>query len=276
MTKIDQATYDAAVSFNRSQLTSGKLTAEHVTSMAFEWQAHHGLLVDGKAGTLTIESIESVTNEALHADAPEHPPTGGVPSNFYDRRATASKSQDHGSRSMASVTGICLHQTACVLGENPPRWDTVGAHVGVTREGKVIWLHSFDRLVWHGNGWNNGTVGIEIDGLYAGIEGDPSTVWNDPTTPQREQANVLTPATIEAVKQTIRWIASQLPTPRALVAHRQSSGSRRNDPGSAIWKEIALPMSAELGMNDGGAGFKLDDGYPIPVEWDPARVGYKY
>ena len=112
--------------------------------------------------------------------------------NFHDRRKTAA--QGHGpkqawrvgSRPWSKVTGICLHQTACVLGERPERWDTVGAHIGITRSGKVIWLHDFNRIVAHGNGWNAGTVGIEIDGLYAGVEGDASTVWNDPSTARRE------------------------------------------------------------------------------------------
>lgn len=198
-------------------------------------------------------------------------PTPGY--EFHDRRASAARAHDHGKRK--PPTGICLHQTACLLGERPARWDSVGAHLGITRAGKVIWLHSFDRLVWHGNGWNAGTIGIEIDGLYAGVEGDESTVWDDPSTGTREQAMELTPRAIIASIQTIRWICAQAPTIKALVAHRQSSRSRRNDPGSAIWKEIALPMAAELGLSDGGPGFAIG-GYPIPEAWDPTRKGVRY
>lgn len=205
---------------------------------------------------------------------------------LVDRREYAA--QGHGpkqawrvkQRGWHEVRGICLHQTACLLGERDERWDTVGAHIGITRAGKVIWLHDFDRIVAHGNGWNAQTVGIEIDGLYAGVEGRPETVWNDPSTPIREVGMVLTPAAIESAKQTIRWIfqrtlahASRI---RALVAHRQSSESRRDDPGSAIWQAVALPMHAELDLNDGGVGFKLGDGYAIPAEWDPRCVGVKY
>jgi len=218
---------------------------------------------------------------ALPTPAPSMP---GV--EFHDRRKTAAQAHGPGGkwkvrdRPWAQVTGICLHQTACVLGERPERWDTVGAHVGVTRSGKVIWLHDFNRLVVHGNGWNAGTVGIEIDGLYAGVDGDPSTVWDDPSTPTRERGLALTSETVMASKQTIRWIDDTLTGRgadcRALVAHRQSSSTRRNDPGSAIWKEVALAMSAELGLTDGGKGFKLNDGYPIPEAWDPRRVGIKY
>ncbi len=205
---------------------------------------------------------------------------------FYDRRETAA--QGHGprqkwkvgSRSWKRTTGICLHQTACVLGERPERWDTVGAHVGITRSGKVIWLHSFNRVVAHGNGWNAQTVGIEIDGLYAGVEGRPETVWNDPSTARREVGLDLPEVQAEAARQVIRWICRETAANggaiKALVAHRQSSASRRDDPGSAIWSRVALPLAAELGLSDGGTGFKLGDGMAIPEEWDPRCVGVKY
>lgn len=203
-----------------------------------------------------------------------------VPKEFHDRRKFASKEHVRVlPRMWKSVTGVCLHQTACLLGERPARWDTVGAHVGVTRSGKVIHLHDFNRVVWHGNGWNNGTVGIEIDGLYAGVEGDPKTVWDDPSTPSREQGMTLTPETIIAARAAVRWICYEVERNggkvKALVAHRQASENRRNDPGSAIWKEIALPLKDELALSSGGNGFTLGKGYPIPHEWDP-NSGYKY
>lgn len=202
--------------------------------------------------------------------------------NLIDRRKFAA--QQHGPkgkwkvgrRALAKTTGICLHQTACLLGERPERWDTVGCHVGITRSGKVIWLHDFDRVVAHGNGWNAQTVGIEIDGLYAGIEGDAKTVWDDPSTPQRELGMVLTVETEIAVKDAIRWICGKAPAVKALVAHRQSSESRRNDPGSAIWQRIALPMMKECDLSDGGPGFKIGDGRPIPEAWDPSRRLVRY
>jgi hypothetical protein len=172
---------------------------------------------------------------------------------------------------------MCLHQTACILGERVERWDTAAYHFGITRAGKVIWLHGFDRLTAHGNGWNNGTIGIGIDGLYAGVEGDPSTVWDDPSTPHREQGLVLTPATINAALSLGRWIRSQIGDQmRALVSHRQSSASRRACPGSAIWRNISLPLHQELGMSDGGIGFRLGDGRAIPEVWDPRCVGVRY
>ena len=202
------------------------------------------------------------------------------PTVLSDIRPTALASHDRGGRPWNKVTGICLHQTACVLGERPARWETVGAHIGVMRSGRVVHIHDFNRIVWHGNGWNAGTVGIEIDGLYEGVEGDPKTVWDDPSTAVHEKGMTPTTAAIEATKQAIRWICSEVAKHggevKALVAHRQSSDSRRNDPGSALWKAVALPMHAELELSDGGVGFKLGAGYPIPESWDPRCTGLKY
>jgi hypothetical protein len=200
-------------------------------------------------------------------------------SKIIDRRKDASPKHVYGRRAWDRVTGVCLHQTACVLGENPPRWDTVGCHVGVTRSGKVIWLHDFNKLVVHGNRWNAQTVGIEIDGMYEGVEGDIRTFWRPKDQPNLQPQRP-TEVQLRAVRDLIRWIKKQVIKNggklNALVAHRQASVNRRNDPGSRIWKDVALPMSKELDLSDGGPGFKLGDGYPIPEEWDPRRKGYRY
>jgi N-acetyl-anhydromuramyl-L-alanine amidase AmpD len=201
------------------------------------------------------------------------------PLDWIDRRKFAAQSH-HGHkvrrRPLSRVTGICLHQTACHMGERPERYDGMGAHMAITRMGKVIWLHDWTHRVIHGNGWNDGTIGIEIDGLYAGVEGDDSTVWNDPSTPHREHGMALTIHTVAVAQRTIRQICAEVPGIKALVAHRQSSRDRRNDPGSEIWSRIALPVSAELGLSDGGEGFKIGDGRAIPEAWDSRAKGVSY
>lgn len=234
------------------------------------------------------EDRESISDDELNAIEALYSKSLGVSKidalekagRFFDRRQTASNKTDGGPRSWQMITGITLHQTSCLLGENPPRWDTVGAHVGVTRSGKVIWMHDFTRIIWHGNGFNTKTVGIEIDGRYEGVEGNPKTLWDDPSTPQHEVANSITNETVETTKQAIRWIVDEVARHGGkvskLVAHRQSSRNRRDDPGSGLWSRVGLPMKTELGLDDGGPGFKIDTGYAIPVEWDPSRSGFHY
>jgi hypothetical protein len=212
-------------------------------------------------------------------------PKVAPPEVLIDRRAQAGTNQDMGRRIWPEVKGWCLHQTACYLGasKDPGRCDKIGAHFVVYQDGRVFWLHDLDRKIIHGNGFNSQTIGIEIDGLFAGVEGDPTTVWDDPSTPKHEQAMTLTPVQATAVKQLIRWTHAEILRhdckPTVMFAHRQSSGDRRDDPGSKVWHDIAMPMLAELQLSDGGPGFALQDGQgglPIPQRWDPSRLGIKY
>lgn len=209
-------------------------------------------------------------------------PTAVLAPPLIDRRAYASKRHDMGPRTWPKVTGWCLHQTACNLSasRDDARCDAVGAHFVVYPDGRIFWLHALNRVIVHGNAWNARTIGIEIDGLFAGVEGDAKTVWDDPSTPWHEKAGSVTPAQIAATMQLIRWGTSEVTRQggkvTALVAHRQASGTRRNDPGSKVWQQIALPLAQELNLSDGGPGFKLNDGYAIPEAWNPAYKGIKY
>ena len=52
-----------------------------------------------------------------------------------------------------------------------------------------------------------------------------------------------------------------------VLAHRQSSGTRENDPGPDVWFDVGQWAVNTLGLKDGGPGFKIDTGNPIPEEW---------
>lgn len=183
-------------------------------------------------------------------------------------------------RKWPKITGICLHQTAVVIGERPGRWASLGAHLGITRSGKIIWVHDFNQIVYHGNRWNAGTVGIEIDGGYEGVDGDPKTFWGGGPL---KSPTKLTDETVAASCAAIRWVCEFIGrhggAVSKIVAHRQSSMSRRNDPGEAIWRRVALPMVKELGFDrekyDGGPGFEIG-GRPVPGAWDDTRKGVAY
>jgi N-acetyl-anhydromuramyl-L-alanine amidase AmpD len=191
-------------------------------------------------------------------------------------------------RTWERVRGVTLHQTACDMGERVERYDTIGAHFSVLRSGRVLRHADLNTIVFHGNGWNNQCVGVEINGLYAGVEDVPDTAqdealrstWDDPSTPTRELPQQVTPQAMLSTRRLIRWIKHEIATHggnlSVLCAHRQSSANRRNDPGEAIWKQVARPLHAELGLTDGGVGYRLSNGYPIPEEWDPRCVGVKY
>lgn len=197
------------------------------------------------------------------------------------------KSYEPDERPWSLTTGITYHQTACNLGERIERYDTLGAHFGIPRSGRIIRLCANNRIVYHGNGWNNRCVGIEVDGLFAGRENDPNTAldeslrstWDDPSTPTRELPTKPTEAQLRSLRMLTRWICYDVMmhggNVKFLVAHRQSSLDRQNDPGELVWKGAALPLHAELGLEDGGVGFKIG-GYAIPECWDPRCKGIPY
>lgn len=214
----------------------------------------------------------------------------------YDRRAAHAplvkvkgrlERYDPRPRPWTDVKGITLHQTACNMGERIERYDTIGAHFAVLRSGRWLRMADETRIVYHGNGWNNQCVGVEVDGLYPGLLDDPKTVhdealqstWDDPTTPTREQPQRTTPQAMLTLRRLCRWIVNHVRmnggAVRTLCAHRQSSLDRQNDPGQEIWQQAALPLLFELGLNDGGVGFRLG-GYAIPEAWDPRCRGVTY
>lgn len=255
----------------------GQLGNETIDAFA-RFLRDHSTEVDDDADVVSDAELALVQKvSAATRDAPLGPKLAS--GRFHDLRTIASQDKIGGRRPWKQITGITLHQTACVLGEKPRRWATVGAHLGVTRAGQGIWMHDFEQIVWHANGFNARTVGIEMDGTYAGIEGDIRTWWKDPDAPD-SRPQTPTIELIEAAKATVRWICDEVARHggrvEQLLAHRQASCQRQDDPGSALWQQVAMPLHAELGLNDGGPGYTMGSGLPIPERWDPKRVGVKY
>jgi len=257
----------------------GDLGTESIDAFA-RFLREHSMEVDDDADVVSDDELELLyrIHDAMQTTL-LGPQLGS--GRFHDLRSTASQTNLGGRRAWKQVTGIVLHQTAVVLGEKPARWATVGAHLGVTRGGQVIWMHDFEKIVWHGNNFNGFTVGIEMDGTYAGIEGDDRTFWRPKTEPNRA-AQLPTDALVDAAQATVRWICAEVARHggrvERLLAHRQSSKERQSDPGSALWKRVARPLltAKDLGLTDGGPGYKVGTGYPIPEAWDETRTGEKY
>lgn len=185
----------------------------------------------------------------------------------------------------ARIDTICLHQMACDDGTDTPgrwqRWRDLAAHWAVLRHGEAVWLYDPDTYVWHGNAWNRRSVGLEIEGWYAGVEGDlsPASFWvpEGKVSARRRTPMVLLPPQVEAAQQAIRLavaiVAAHGGRVRYMAAHRQSLASRRSDPGELIWQQVALPMMRELDL---ATAPTLKGGRPIPEVWDPAQRGAAY
>lgn len=198
----------------------------------------------------------------------------GVNPNIIDERANhphSGRSVSMPYRPWSNITAVVLHQTAANMGETPSSWHGVPIHFGITRAGKIIQLYDLTEVCNHANGLNRRSVGIEIDGWYAGIEGQLNTLWQPHNQPKRQPMD-LPAAQANAVKEIVQWILNTVAVNGGKVTHihphRQSSKDRQSDPGSLIWQTIGLWAQNNLQLSDGGVTFTVGDGLMIPAAWD--------
>lgn len=190
-----------------------------------------------------------------------------------------------GPRPISQITGIVLHQTACRM--SPGAWKNVHAHAGVDQNGVAYQIYDWRDRVNHGHDFNATTVGIEFEGHFEGIQGAAWTHWvpvagpNDPPIPAARRVPMIpTKAQIESgrylIVEILQWAQENGGEIKHVFAHRQSSDQRQGDPGSAIWKALGLWAQEEFGLTDGGPGYVIGTGLPIPEAWDPRYAGVKY
>ena len=237
--------------------------------------------VDGTTSTSGQDEAAAATTTTAAA-AQQAQPDVARPPKYADRRANAAKIPHPrppvaGIRDWRNITGVTLHQTGCALfGEGLPRWDSLIAHFGITRGGQIIQCFDLTEVVNHAEWFNNHDVGIEQEGYFEGIAGTPRTLASDvphpAITPTSEQ--------VEAAKAAVRYIVALVASHGGKVsyihAHRQTKESRLDDPGSALWQQVAIPLMKELGLSDGGRGYCVRDGRPIPEGWDARYTGITY
>lgn len=187
-------------------------------------------------------------------------------------------------RNPAMVTGITIHQTAVRYGVKDYQVQAAGGdtrlalarrsldvacHVMAFRDGFVAWPNPLRWYVHHGNGLNATELGLEIDGNYPGLVG--GTTWNG------QPASPVTDEVVQAARAALALMVREgrregMPI-RFLHAHRQSSSSRRSDPGEELWRRVVLEYAVPVLGLITEPDKVLGDGRPIPRQWDPDGVG---
>jgi hypothetical protein len=180
-------------------------------------------------------------------------------------------------RDPKTVTGITLHQTACVFGPSADREKAyrralgIPAHAVAFRDGVVAIPAPLSWYLYTSNGLNAATLGLEIEGIYPGYPG--AKVWgSNPATPFTELARDTARAALKYLLEKGREAGMPI---EYLYAHRQSNGQKPSDPGFEIWQQVAL----EYGVNTLGLKTRNDyvvgDGKQLPSAWDPtSKVKY--
>lgn len=192
-----------------------------------------------------------------------------------------------------AIDGIVLHQTAVEYGVSTRQVQAAGGdrrlalarrgrdvacHSIAFRAGLYVRAHPLRAYVNHGNELNQRSLGLEVDGRYAGLEDKPETAAReDLLTTWRGPPTRLAELTIETARAALRDLvergrAEDMPI-EFLWAHRQSSAMRRSDPGEALWDAIAPWAERELSLKT-QPGLAVGNGRPLPVEWHGGRAGY--
>jgi len=175
-------------------------------------------------------------------------------------------------RPWSSIIGVTLHQTGCEMPLQPLGWSRVNAHYGVSRLGTPILINRPEDMIWHAQRLSPTTIGIEIDGNYEGVEGLRSTLWAPGGGPA-----TLHPWAIDACNAIYRDIAERFEAAGqewlAVYGHRQSSRTRRGDPGSAIWQAVGVPWRKRLACDARQCRQAFGKGRPVPRVWDANGKG---
>lgn len=173
-------------------------------------------------------------------------------------------------RDPSTITGITVHQTACVFGPAADRAKAhrraigIPAHAVAFRDGVVALPCPLDWYVYTSNGLNATTLGLEIEGIYPGKPG--GKVWSE------AEPTPLDALARDTARDALRYLVEQgralgMPITR-VYAHRQSNGQKPSDPGWEIWRDVVLDFGvAVLGLVTDNAR-TIGDGKPIPAEWD--------
>ncbi|GEM_PF-1494445 len=145
---------------------------------------------------------------------------------------------------------------------DPESYVNTGAHFCIMLDGRIIQLHPMSRMIWHGNCISPRSVGVEFEGNFPNVKGK----WWIDTKSTVQNKDVPTQAQYDSGRFLTSYLKIALGTTH-ILAHRQSSDSRENDPGPDIWYNVGQWAINNLGLTDGGPAFKCGTGSPILPEW---------
>ena len=162
------------------------------------------------------------------------------------------------SKRTRAVDAVVLHQMGFSRGNDLTRYRKVTAHFVIAPDGGVAQLHPVSARLSASHGFNGRSVAIEFAGNLRSADGG----WWRPDTYGRDW---LTEAQIESGRRLL--VMLRRAGLQYVYAHRQSEASRGNDPGPDIWAHVGEWALDRLRMSDGGPGYAIGTGSPIPDAW---------
>ncbi len=162
-------------------------------------------------------------------------------------------------RAADTVYALVLHQTGFSRGNNPEKYRKVKAHYVIMPDGRILQHHPVEAYLYASNGFNRRSVAVEFVGNLPNTNGNRYK-------PEKFGADDLTQAQIGAGQHLVKHLIDRIGLTHVL-AHRQATAQRQNCPGPDIWYTVGQWGVREHGLGDGGPGFTIDSGKPIPDLW---------
>lgn len=290
--QLDSETWTALYQFSESRGIPWSLDAFEAEDGVIP-PAVSAALLDPMA-MLSFSSVADADGELIVADEPEQDLAtidhrAVEVFDYFDAHALNEAKVKRKARDPSEVDTIVLHQTGVKFGVGARAvakygrrdalhrrfWD-VACHVAALMNGDVLLINPYERYVLHGHRSNRFSLGIEIEGLYAGIVDKPNTVAGHR---KGKTGNPLTKRTLSAARRAVQICVEEgrargMPISK-IAAHRQYHGSRISDPGQGIWQGVALWACETFGLEvdyDFAVQNKQDprkSGLKIPKDWDP-------
>jgi hypothetical protein len=194
-----------------------------------------------------------------------------TPENFLDRRENAARHPIgklrpvplKTPRKLDAVDAVVLHSMGFEWSQyGIGIYDKVDAHFVVLRSGKAVHLHDISVYL-------NASAGFNRRGIAIEFEGNPISDRGVAFEEAKFGRHAPTLSQIFAGRGLVQTLKEQHKI-SFVFAHRQSEGKggvRGNCPGPEIWYNVGEWAKSQLGLSDGGPGFAIQGGTPIPQTW---------
>lgn len=163
-------------------------------------------------------------------------------------------------RNLAAIDSVVLHQMAFSRGSDLNRYLRVRSHFIIMPDGKVGQLYPSETYLNSSNTLNRRSVAVEFAGNFPSTRGK---CWNS----AKYGCHKLTQQQIDAGRCLLSHLKNKLPNMKHVFAHRQSSSTRGNDPGPAIWYNVAEWAINNLGYDGSSRSHSENGGQSIPADW---------
>jgi hypothetical protein len=169
-------------------------------------------------------------------------------------------------RMSAQIDTVVLHQTSFNRGNVPDNYLSVHAHYVVLPDGTIVQLHPIESYLVASSAFNDDAIAVEFVGNFPDEHGH---YWKG----DEYGRSVLSNLQIGGGRDLVRYLNETYGI-SFVFAHRQGEAAdlRGNCPGPDIWYNVGEWATAQLGMSDGGSGYKEGKGSPIPDSWRQPRT----